>query len=94
MVLQSHGLARSHDNTKSLCLHYHSAYYHQNWQAGGLPGRVFNNNVTPPFDQAVLRVQKFVNPFSGIRGQNRYMSSTCADVLSFYITYENSETIT
>ena len=33
-TLWSHGLVRSHDQRKSLYLHYHSAYGHQTWQDG------------------------------------------------------------
>ena len=36
MTLCSHGLLISRDNLKNIYFHYHSAYDHQNWQAGYL----------------------------------------------------------
>ena len=52
MNLWSCGVVRLHDNLKSLCLHYHSTYDHQTWQAGELPWGTSTHNVTSLFGHA------------------------------------------
>ena len=54
MPIKPHELLSGY-NLKSVYLHYHSAYGHQTWKAGGLLWGASTHNVTLPFGQVVLR---------------------------------------